>query len=161
MLAYEISVLWAPTHPLSLNICSSSSKFKSEAMQEIQDNTSVDTCLDLPNGLMRSYLVIPTYLMEHFVEFFTLPWVVEMWNLYYVSPTWPLFKINRREYDTIILWFLDIRHSDTLFGMWFLNSAQQMFLLILPSKGFLNDGTTQVMYIVKLKSCPKGVWKGF
>jgi hypothetical protein len=35
----------------------------------------------------------------------------------------------------MILWFLNIRHSGTLFGMWFLTSAQQMFLLILPCKG--------------------------
>jgi hypothetical protein len=34
-----------------------------------------------------------------------------------------------------ILWFINIRHSGTLFGMWFLTSAQQIFLLILPSKG--------------------------
>jgi hypothetical protein len=52
MLAHEIGVLWAPTHPPSLNFCSSSSKAKPEAMQEIQDNTSVDSYLDLPNGLM-------------------------------------------------------------------------------------------------------------
>jgi hypothetical protein len=60
-------------------------------MLEIRDNTSVNTCLDLPNGIMRSYLVIPTYLMEHFVEFLTLPWVVEMWNLSYVSLLLSLF----------------------------------------------------------------------
>jgi hypothetical protein len=35
----------------------------------------------------------------------------------------------------MILWFLNIRHSGTLFGMWFLTSAQQIFLLILHSKG--------------------------
>jgi hypothetical protein len=35
----------------------------------------------------------------------------------------------------MILWFLNIRHSDTLFGMWFLTSAQQMFLFTLPAKG--------------------------
>jgi hypothetical protein len=35
----------------------------------------------------------------------------------------------------MILWFLNIRHSSTRFGMWFLTSGQQMFLLILPSKG--------------------------
>jgi hypothetical protein len=27
----------------------------------------------------------------------------------------------------MILWFLNIRHSDTLFGVWFLTSAQQIF----------------------------------
>jgi hypothetical protein len=35
----------------------------------------------------------------------------------------------------MILWFLNIWHSGILFGMWFLTSAQQMFLHILPSKG--------------------------
>jgi hypothetical protein len=29
---------------------------------------------------------------------------------------------------TMVLWFLNIRHSCTLFDMWFLTSAQQMFL---------------------------------
>jgi hypothetical protein len=37
--------------------------------------------------------------------------------------------------ENMILWFLNIRHLGTLFGMWFLTSAQQMFLFILPSKG--------------------------
>jgi hypothetical protein len=54
-------------------------------MQEIQDNTSVDPCFDLPNGLMRPYLAVPTYLMELFVEFFTSPWAVERWNLLSMS----------------------------------------------------------------------------
>jgi hypothetical protein len=92
-----------PTHPPSLNFCSSSSKAKLVAMQEIQDNTSVDPCLDLPNGLMRPYLVVPTYLMEHFVEFFTLSWVVERWNLSSVSFLLSLFfKINQREYEAVV-----------------------------------------------------------
>jgi hypothetical protein len=77
MLSHEIGVLLAPTHPLSLNFCSSSSKAKPEVMQEIQDNTSVDSCLDLQNRLMRPYLTVPTYLMEPFVEFFTSSWTVE------------------------------------------------------------------------------------
>jgi hypothetical protein len=37
--------------------------------------------------------------------------------------------------EKMILWFLNIRHSGTLFVMWFLTSAQQMFLFIPPSKG--------------------------
>jgi hypothetical protein len=37
--------------------------------------------------------------------------------------------------ENMILWFLNIRHSDNLFGMWFLTLAQQLFLLILPSIG--------------------------
>jgi hypothetical protein len=40
MLAHEIDVLWVPTHPPSLNFCSSSSKAKPEAVQEIRDNTN-------------------------------------------------------------------------------------------------------------------------
>jgi hypothetical protein len=35
----------------------------------------------------------------------------------------------------MILWFLNIRHSGTLFGMWFLTSVQELFLIILPSIG--------------------------
>jgi hypothetical protein len=35
----------------------------------------------------------------------------------------------------MILWFLNIRHSGTLFGMWFPTLAQKIFLLNLPSKG--------------------------
>jgi hypothetical protein len=61
----------ANTSP-KLKLCSSSSKAKPEAMQEIRDNTSVDLYLDLLNELMRPYLAIPTYLMELFVDFFTL-----------------------------------------------------------------------------------------
>jgi hypothetical protein len=60
-------------------------------MQEIRDNTSIDPCLDVPNRLMRSYLVVPTYLMELFVVFFTLPWAVERWNLSSVSLLLRLF----------------------------------------------------------------------
>jgi hypothetical protein len=47
-----------------LNFWSSSSKAKPEAMQNMRGNTSVDTCLELPNKLMWSYLAVPTYLME-------------------------------------------------------------------------------------------------
>jgi hypothetical protein len=101
-------------------------------MQEIQDNTSVDPCLDLPNGLMRPYLAVPTYLMELFVEIFTLSWVVERWNLSSMSFLHSLFLKSIGE--NMILWFLNIRQSGSLFGMWFLTSAQQMLLLILPSK---------------------------
>jgi hypothetical protein len=60
-------------------------------MQEILDNTSVDPCLHLPNGLMRPYLAVPTYLMDIFMEFFTLSWVVERWNLSSVSLLLSLF----------------------------------------------------------------------
>jgi hypothetical protein len=85
---------------------------------------------------MRPYLVVPTYLMELFVEFFILSSVVERWNLSFMSLLLSLFlKLIGENMITKILWFINIRHSDTLFGMRFLTSAQQMFLLILPSKG--------------------------
>jgi hypothetical protein len=45
------------------------SKAKPEAMQEMRDNTSVDTCLDLTNKLMWSYLAVPTHLMEFWWNF--------------------------------------------------------------------------------------------
>jgi hypothetical protein len=80
-----------PTHPPSSNFCSSSGKAKPEAMQEIRDNTSVDPCLDLPNGLMRPYLVVPTYLMELFVEIFTMSWEVEREKLSSMSLLLSLF----------------------------------------------------------------------
>jgi hypothetical protein len=74
--------------------------------------------------------------MEFFGEFFTMSWVVERWNLLSMSLLLSLFmKSIRENMITMILWFLNIRHSGTLFGMWFLTSAQQMFLLILPFKG--------------------------
>jgi hypothetical protein len=60
-------------------------------MLEIRDNTSVDPWLDLPNVLMIPYLVVPTYLMVLFVEFFTLSWSVERWNLTSVSLLLSLF----------------------------------------------------------------------
>jgi hypothetical protein len=70
------------------------------------------------------------------MEFFTLSWVVERRNLLSMSLLLSLFlKSIGENMISMILWFLNIRHLDTLFGMWLLTSAQQMFLLILPSKG--------------------------
>jgi hypothetical protein len=47
--------------------------------------------------------MVPTYLMELFVEFFILSWAVERWNLLSVSLLLRLFlKINQREYDTMV-----------------------------------------------------------
>jgi hypothetical protein len=135
MMVHEISVLWAPRHAPSLNFCSSSSKAKPKAMQEIWDNTSVDPYLDLPNGLMRPYLAVPTHLMELFVKIFTISWAVERWNISSVSFLLSLFfNINRREYDTMVHQHLALRHS---FCMCFLTSAQQMLLLILSSKSWI------------------------
>jgi hypothetical protein len=116
MLVYEIDISWAPTHPPSLNFCSSSSKAKPEAMQEIWDNTSVDPCSNLPNISMWPYLVVPTYLMELFVEFFPFSWVVERWNLSSVSLLLSLFLKSIGENMIImILRFLNIRHLGTIF----------------------------------------------
>jgi hypothetical protein len=71
-----------------------------------------------------------------FVEFFTSCWVVKRWNLSSVSLLLSLFlKLIGENMITMILWFLNIRHSDTIFGMWFHTSDQPMFLFILPSKG--------------------------
>jgi hypothetical protein len=83
------------------------------------------------------YPAVPTYLMELFLEIFTMSWVVERWKLSSVSLPHSLFlKSIGENMITMILWFLKIRHWGTLFfGMWFLSLAQQMFLLILPSKG--------------------------
>jgi hypothetical protein len=64
MLVHKIGVLRVPTHPPSSNFCSSSSKARPEAMQEIRDNPSVDPCSDLPDELMWPYLTDPTYIME-------------------------------------------------------------------------------------------------
>jgi hypothetical protein len=88
MLAHEIDILWAPTHPPSLNFCSSSSKAKPEAVQEIRDNTSVDPCSNLPNESMYPYLVVPTYLMELLWKKFHL--VLDGWKVepfVHISPT--------------------------------------------------------------------------
>jgi hypothetical protein len=85
---------------------------------------------------MRLYLAVPTYLMELFVKFFTLSWQLKDGTfcpcLSYLAS---FFKSIRENMITMILWFLNIRHSSNLFGMWFFTSAQQIFLLILPSKG--------------------------
>jgi hypothetical protein len=105
-----------PTHPPNLNFCSSLSKDKPKAMQEFQANTSVDPCSNLPNKTVWPHIAVPTYLMELFVKKFTLSWVVERWNLSSVSLLLSLFlKSIRDNMITIILWFLNIRHSSTLF----------------------------------------------
>jgi hypothetical protein len=70
------------------------------------------------------------------VDFFALSWAVERWNLSSVSLLLSLLLESIGEnMIAMILWFLNIRHSGTLFGMWFLTLAQQLFLLILPSIG--------------------------
>jgi hypothetical protein len=69
------------------------------------------------------------------VESFTLSCAVERWDHSSVSLLLSSFlKSIGEKMIAMILWFLNIRHSGTPFGMWFLTLAQQMFLLILPSK---------------------------
>jgi hypothetical protein len=46
---------------------------------------------------MRSYLAVPTYLMEIFLEFFTLSWAVERWNLSSMSLLLSLLLKSMRE----------------------------------------------------------------
>jgi hypothetical protein len=75
------------------------SKVQPEAMQEIQDNTSVDPCSNIPNELVRPYIVVPTYLMEllwNFSHPVLGSQIVEPFVC--VSPAKPLFEIDRREY---------------------------------------------------------------
>jgi hypothetical protein len=71
-----------------------------------------------------------------FVEFFTFSWAIESWNLLSVSLLLSLFlKLIKENTVTNIIWFLNLRHSGTLFRVCFLTLAQQMFLFILPSTG--------------------------
>jgi hypothetical protein len=61
--------------------------------------------------------------------FLTLSWAVERWNLSSVSLLLSLFlKSIGDNMVTKITWFLNLRHSGTLFSVCFLTSAQQMFL---------------------------------
>jgi hypothetical protein len=82
---------------------------------------------------MRPYLAVPTYLMELVWNFSPcLEWLKDgtfRLCLYYLASS--LKSIG----ENMILWFLSIRHSGTLFGMRFITSAQQLFVLILPSIG--------------------------
>jgi hypothetical protein len=64
-----------------------------------------------------------------FVKIFTLPWVVERWSLSSVSLLLSLLLKSIEENMVIkIIWFLNLRHFGTLFGVCFLTSAQQIFL---------------------------------
>jgi hypothetical protein len=101
----------------------------------MRGDTSVDTYLDLPNKLMWSYLAVPIDLMEHWWKF--SPCLGRLKDeTFRLSLLLSLFlKSIRENMIAIILWFLNIRYSGSLFGLWFLTSSQQMFLVILPSKG--------------------------
>jgi hypothetical protein len=165
MLAHEIDVLWAPTHPPSLNFCSSSSKAKAKAMQEMRDNTSVDTWLFLLNKLLWSYHVVPTHLRE-LCGIFHL--ALGGWHFICVSPTWPLFEINQREYDsndTIVPQHWALRNSFWYvvphLGSTIVSSHPTLYRLNMWSSWIRRKGTTQVMYIAKVKDGPKWVKKTF
>jgi hypothetical protein len=101
------------------------------------------------------------------VEIFNLSFVVERWNLSSVSLLLSLFlKSIGEKMIAMILWFLNIRHSGTLFGMWFLSSIivpshPTLYRLNMWSSWVRRKGITQVMYIAKLKDGPKRVKKFF
>jgi hypothetical protein len=124
MLGHEISVLWAPSHPPSLNFCSSLSKAKPEAMQEIWDNTSVDPCSNLPNESIWPYLAVPTYLIELLWNF--SPHLGQL-NDGTFHPCLSYLASLKSIGENMILWFLNIRHSGTLFVVPHLGSTNIPF----------------------------------
>jgi hypothetical protein len=68
--------------------------------------------------------------------------------------------------ENMILWFLNIRHSGTLFVVPHLGSTNVPFhptlqRLNMCSSWVRTKGTTQVMYIAKLKDGPKRAKKTF
>jgi hypothetical protein len=115
MLAHEIDVLWAPTYPPSSNFWSSSSKAKPKAMWEIQDNTSVDPCSNLPKnqcGLnLRSLLTSWVF----FMEFSPCLGLLKGGTFRPYLLLSLFLKSIGENMITMILWFLNIRHSNTLF----------------------------------------------
>jgi hypothetical protein len=82
-------------------------------MQEIQDNTSVDPCLDVPNGLMRSYLAVPTHLTELLWNF--SPSLLRLKDGTFHPCLSYLASSLKSIRENMILWFLNIRNSGTLF----------------------------------------------
>jgi hypothetical protein len=136
-------------------------------MQEIRDNTTVDPCSDLLDELMRPYLVVSTYLIELLWNFSLCLDRLKGVNLSFVSLLFSLFlKSIGHNMVTKIIWFLNLRHSDTLFGVCFLTSIQQIFLFHSTLKKLnmwsswekIRDAT-QVMHIAKLKDSPKRAMK--
>jgi hypothetical protein len=95
-------------------------------MQEILDNTSVDPVTRRINVAIPYGPYLPHGAS---VEFFTLSCVIERWDLSFVSLQLSLFlKSIGENMVAMILWFLNLRHSGTLFTVCFLTSAQQIFL---------------------------------
>jgi hypothetical protein len=100
------------------------------------------------------------------VEFFTLSWAVERWNLSSVSFLLSLFlKSIGENMIVVILWFLNIRHSFWYvvphLGLTIVPSHPTLYMLNMWSSWVRRNGTTQAMYIAKLKDGPKRVKKTF
>jgi hypothetical protein len=84
---------------------------------------------------MRPYLAVPTYLMELWWIFSPcLGWLKD--GTFHLCLSYLVSSLKSMG-ENMILWFLNNRHSGTLFDMWFLTSAQQLFLLILSSIGWI------------------------
>jgi hypothetical protein len=82
---------------------------------------------------MRPYVAVPTHLIVLWWNFSPcLRWLKDGTFRLYLSYLTSSLKSIR---ENMILWFLNIRHSGTIFGMWFPTSAQQLLILILPSIG--------------------------
>jgi hypothetical protein len=135
-------------------------------MQEIRDNTSVDPYLDLPNGLMRPYPTVPTHVMELLWNF--SPYLGRLKDGTFCSCLSYLTSSLKSIGENMILWFLNIRHSGTLFlcgsslrlnKCSFSSYRLKAKFVELVRKG--KNGITYVMYIAKLKDCPKEVKKTF
>jgi hypothetical protein len=82
-----------------------------------------------------------------------------------VSPTYPLFEINQREYDIMFPQHWALRHSFWYvvahLGSTIVPSHPTLYRLNMWSSWVRRKGTTQVMYIAKLKDGPKRVKKIF
>jgi hypothetical protein len=88
------------------------------------------------------------------VEFFTLSWVVERWNLSFVSLLLSLFEIIRREYDsngTMVPQHYSLSHTFWYvvpnLGLAIVTSQPTLYRLNMWSSWVRRKGTTQVMYI--------------
>jgi hypothetical protein len=81
---------------------------------------------------MGSYLAVPTHLMELWWNFSPRLGQLEVGTFRLCLILSPFLKSIR---ENMILWFLNIEHLGTLFSIWFLILAQQLFLFILPSRG--------------------------
>jgi hypothetical protein len=82
-----------------------------------------------------------------------------------VPPTYPLFEINQREYDIMVPQHWTLMHTFWYvvphLGLTIVPSHPTLYRLNMCSSWVRRKGTTQVMYIVKLKDCPKRGKKNF